>query len=119
MKGKSELRKNLESMLASGQDNALLRYTLGGECLKAGEPLAALEHYERSVVLDPGYSAAWRQLGKAARAIGDAGRAREAWQEGIATARGRGDVQAAREMSVFPRRLEKSAADGRERGAER
>ncbi len=119
MSDNSPLRKNLETMLTRGEDNALLRYTLGGECLKAGEPMAALEHYERSIVLDPGYSAAWRQLGKAAQAIGDSDRAREAWQEGIATAQARGDVQAAREMSVFLRRLEKSAADGRERGTER
>jgi len=118
MSSNSALKKNLETMLARGQDTALLRYTLGGECLKAGEPLAALEHYERSVVIDPDYSAAWRQLGKAAQAIGDTDRAREAWQEGIATARARGDVQAAREMGVFLRRLEKSAVDGSERGAE-
>lgn len=115
----SPLKRNLESMLDRGQDSALLRYTLGGECLKAGDPLAAIEHYERSIVLDPGYSAAWRQLGKAAQAIGDQDRAREAWREGIATARARGDVQAAKEMSVFLRRLEKSAEAGRERGEER
>lgn len=119
MSNDSPLRKNLESMLSRGQDNALLRYGLGGECLKAGEHLAALGHFERAVVLDPGYSAAWRQLGKAAQAAGRTDRAREAWQEGIATAQAAGDLQAAREMSVFLRRLEASGAEGRERGAER
>jgi len=103
------LRENLEAMLAQGQDSPLLRFTLGSECLKADDPTAAMSHLEQAVNSDPEYSAAWRQLGKAALAAGDRERALEAWREGISRAESRGDVQAAKEMSVFLRRLEKDA----------
>jgi Tfp pilus assembly protein PilF len=110
------LKSSLEAMLARGQDSALLRYTLGAECLKADEHAAAVEHLELAVTLDPDYSAAWRQLGKAALAAGDPERALEVWRQGIASAEHRGDVQAAKEMSVFVRRLGKARSDRESRG---
>ncbi len=104
------LRSNLEALLASGQDNALLRFTLGNECLKTDECATAAEHLERAVELDPHYSAAWRQLGKARAALRDNDGARAAWTEGVAAAERKGDLQAAREMGVFLRRLDKKTA---------
>ena len=56
---------NLEKMLAAGQDSALLRYGLGGECLKLQRHADAVLHLRKAVELDPGYSAAWKLLGKA------------------------------------------------------
>ena len=115
----SGLRRNLEAMLVRGQDSALLRFTLGNECLKAGEHDKALEHLEQAVTLQPGYSAAWRQLGKAAQAGGDHARARQAWRDGLAAAEAQGDVQAAKEMTVFLRRLDKHHPESEDRGSER
>jgi hypothetical protein len=43
------LRENLELMLQRGQDSPLLRFSLGGECLKAGDLVAAVEHLRRAV----------------------------------------------------------------------
>ena len=97
----------LERMLASGKDSALLRFSLGAEHLKRGDPVAAAEHLRRAVELDPGYSAAWKMLGKACESAGDKPAAAEAWRRGIAVAEARGDMQAAREMGVFLRRLER------------
>ena len=43
---------NFEKMLAAGQDNALLRYSLGNEYLKAGDARAAVRHLQCAVEHD-------------------------------------------------------------------
>ncbi|HMM47852.1 MAG TPA: tetratricopeptide repeat protein [Thiobacillaceae bacterium] len=99
--------EKFEAMLAAGRDNALLRYSLGNEYLKAGDAAKAAEHMQSAVDHDPKYSAAWKLLG---HALADAERPEEAlaaYREGIAVATARGDVQAAKEMRVFARRIEK------------
>jgi len=103
-----DLRQRLEAMLASGKDNALLRFTLGSECLKAGEAAQAAEHLRAALERDPGYSAAWKLLGTALAKSGAAGEARRAWERGVAAAESKGDKQAAREMGVFLKRLGKT-----------
>ncbi|WP_295434992.1 tetratricopeptide repeat protein [uncultured Thiodictyon sp.] len=101
---------NLQSMLARGQDSALLRYGLGNEYLKAGEPTPAAEHLAAAVQLDPDYSAAWKLYGKALEAVGEYAPALAAFDQGIATAERKGDLQAAKEMRVFRKRAEKALA---------
>ena len=111
--------RSLEALLARGQDSALLRFSLGGECLKAGDPASALAHLRRAVEQDSAYSAAWKLLGKAATQAGDAGEAMLAYRRGIEVAEAKGDRQAAKEMRVFLRRLEKQGSmppPSRERG---
>jgi hypothetical protein len=49
-------------------------------------------------------------LGQALAAAGDKTDAAETYRRGIAVAEARGDKQAAKEMQVFLRRLEKEAA---------
>lgn len=100
--------ENLEKMLAAGKDTALLRFGLGSAHLKAGDPEAAAAHLRRAVELDPGYSAAWKMLGKALAAAGRSTDALAAYRQGIEVAEARGDQQAAREMRVLARRLERS-----------
>lgn len=107
-----DLIARLEQMLASGKETALLRMSLGNEYLKRGEAQRAADHLARAVELDPNYSAAWKLLGKA---LADAGRkadALAAYRQGIAVAEEKGDKQAAKEMSVFARRLEKQLKPG-------
>lgn len=100
--------ERFEGLLAAGKDGALLRFGLGGEYLKAQEPAAAAMHLRAAVTLDPGYSAAWKLLGKALAEGGDVHGAMEAYRSGIAAAETKGDKQAAKEMAVFLRRLEKA-----------
>lgn len=102
----------LEAILERGGDSAGLRYALGCEYLKAGEPARAAGHLSKAVALEPGYSAAWKQLGRAQADAGLEDRAMESYRHGIRVANERGDIQAAREMTVFLNRLRKSA-DGR------
>jgi Tfp pilus assembly protein PilF len=97
----------LEKMLAKGIDNALLRFGLGKAHLDGGDAAQAAEHLQRCVEFDPSYSAAWKLLGKALQAKGNADGARQAWQQGIAAAQTKGDKQAEKEMTVFMRKLDK------------
>ena len=99
--------RNLERLLATGKDGALLRFGLGNEYLKAGDAEAAVTHLQRAVTLDPEYSAAWKLLGKALNAARRDDEALAAWHEGVAAAERKGDKQAMKEMQVFARRLAK------------
>ena len=99
--------RNLEALLARGKESALLRFSLGNEYLKAGDARTAAAHLERALELDPEYSAAWKLLGKALTECGEASDALAAYRRGIEVAERRGDKQAAKEMAVFAKRLEK------------
>ena len=97
---------NFEKMLADGQDSPLLRYSLGLEYGKAGDHARAAEHLRSAVAQDPGYSAAWKQLGASLAASGDTPAAIAAYEKGIDAAEEKGDKQAAKEMRVFLKRLQ-------------
>ncbi len=97
--------ENLEKMLASGNDSALLRYSLGIEYQKKGDLDASAMHLLSAVEQDAEYSAAWKAYGKV---LVEAGREKEAEQTyltGIEVAERNGDIQAAREMKVFLKRI--------------
>ncbi len=100
--------ENFEKMLAAGKDNALLRFSLGNAWLGAGEAAKAVPHLQKAVEHDPKYSAAWKLLGRALNEAGDARAALAAYRKGIEVAQDRGDIQAAKEMTVFARRIEKA-----------
>ncbi|MCG7938622.1 MAG: tetratricopeptide repeat protein [Candidatus Thiodiazotropha lotti] len=97
---------NLEKMLEQGTDNALLRYTLGSLFLKQKAYAQAVEHLTQAVTLDPQHSASWKHLGKALTGIERIEEAVESYQKGIEVAETKGDIQAAKEMRVFLKRLE-------------
>jgi predicted Zn-dependent protease len=99
-----------EALLAAGKDNALLRFSLGMQYLKGGDAAKAVAHLREAVKQDPKYSAAWKLLGKALAETGAPEEAKAAYREGIAAAEAKGDKQAAKEMAVFLRRLEKPPA---------
>ena len=98
-------RQALEQMLALGRDNALLRYTLGITCLKEGAAEAAVTHLDEALRQDAKHSASWKAYGKALTTLGRVDEACAAYEQGIAAAETNGDIQAAREMRVFLKRL--------------
>jgi len=100
---------NLHAMLAGGQDNALLRFSLGNAYFKQKDFPAAIEHYARALAFDQHYSAAWKAYAKALAENRQFIQALEAYRQGIAIAEAKGDMQAAKEMRVFLQRLEKQA----------
>ena len=95
----------LLAMLDRGQDSALLRYSLGNEYLSMENFEEAALHLQSAVGLDRNYSAAWKQLGRALAQLNRDGEAIAAYREGIDIAEKNGDRQAAKEMTVFLKRL--------------
>ena len=100
----------LQKLLDGGKDNALLRFGLGFEYLRAGDAAAAVLHLQQAVAFDAGYSAAWKMLGKALMQAGCNDEALSAYRNGIIAAEKKGDKQAMKEMQVFARRLAKAPA---------
>lgn len=103
----NSVAERFEKLLADGQESAVLRFSLGSAWLER-DPTRAAAHLLRATELDPAYSAAWKLLGKAWTAAGEPARACSAYTRGIEVAEARGDVQAAREMRVFLRRISSS-----------
>jgi Tfp pilus assembly protein PilF len=98
---------NLEKLLGTPRDGALLRYSLGLEYEKAGRLADAAAQLREAVSRDPLYSAAWKALGRVL-ADDNPQEALAAFRQGIAAAKQKGDRQAEKEMAVFARRIEKS-----------
>ena len=99
--------ENFEQLLAAGKDSPLLRFSLGNAYLQAGDLAHAVLNLSQAVADDPGYSAAWKLLGKAYAAQDKIPLAVSSYQSGIAAATLKGDKQAAKEMTVFLKRLQK------------
>lgn len=104
--------ESFESMLEQGRDNALLRFTLGQGYLNGGDAQRAAVHLAEAVKQDPDYSAAWKLYGRALDAAGRPEEAAKAFREGIRVSEAKGDKQAAKEMQVFLKRLEKKTPGG-------
>jgi Tfp pilus assembly protein PilF len=99
---------SLIKLLEKGRDDALLRFSLANAYLQASQPADAVVHLRAALTHNPGYSAAWKTLGKTLTETNDAQGAAEVYRQGVAAATDKGDMQAAKEMQVFLRRLEKS-----------
>src|SRR5712691_9071341 len=104
---------NLLKLVGTPRDGALLRFSLGSEYLKSAEFEPAIAHLSAAVEKDPGYSAAWKLLGTALAEHGRTDEALAAYRNGAEVAEAKGDRQAAKEMTVFARRLEEAIASGK------
>lgn len=99
---------NLEKLVGGPRDGELLRYSLGNEYLKTGDFITAAGHLREAVRRNPQHSAAWKLLGKALAAANEQKAALEAYTQGIRVAEAKGDIQSAKEMQVFAKRLKKA-----------
>jgi Tfp pilus assembly protein PilF len=104
---------NLQKLIGTPRDGALLRYALGNAYLKDGDARKAQSHLAEAVARDPAYSAAWKLLGQALAQTGQPQAALDAYRRGIAVAEHKGEQQAAKEMAVYARRIEKQLGPGR------
>lgn len=93
-----------KAMLARGQDNEMLRFTLGNAYFVEGETALAVEHLTEAVKMKSDYSAAWKVLGRALAADERLADAVEAFDKGLAVAESNGDKQTAKEITVFRKR---------------
>jgi predicted Zn-dependent protease len=96
----------LRAQLGGPRDGALLRFSLGNALLAHGDAVGAAVALREAVAFDAHYSAAWKLLGRALSDSGDSAAAILAFERGIEVAQARGDTQAAKEMTVFLRRLQ-------------
>ncbi|MDY6941449.1 MAG: hypothetical protein SVU69_00380 [Pseudomonadota bacterium] len=99
------LAENFERLLAQGEDNKLIRFSLGQHYLRMQEYAVACEHLRRCLTFDADYSAAWKLYAQALAADGQSEAAVSAYQQGIDVAERNGDQQAAKEMRVFLKRI--------------
>ncbi len=97
--------EQLKQLAKAQPENALIHYALGLEWRKSGSPAEAVLCFRRVLALDPGYSAAYRELGRALQESGKPREAVRAFQQGIQIAEANGDLQTAKEMRVFLKRL--------------
>ena len=102
----------LQAMLDKGQDNALLRMTLGKAALDEDRAADAVLHLSRATEFDPQLSVAWKLLGKAHAALNDDAAARAAFTQALASAEAKGDAQVVKELRVFLKRLDKQEGAG-------
>lgn len=92
---------NLEKMLESGRDDAMLRFGLGSAYFNDNQFEAAIPHLEACLKHDENYTAAYKLLGKAWFQLGDSDRATKVFEKGIPLAIENGDKQSQKEMEVF------------------
>ncbi|MEM7257633.1 MAG: tetratricopeptide repeat protein [Pseudomonadota bacterium] len=95
-------------MLEKGNDNALLRYSLGNAYFADKQFQPAVEHLQHAVQHDPNYSAAWKLLGRCHFELQQYEQALAVYEKGLRVAAEQGDKQAEKEMTVFQRRSTKA-----------
>jgi Tfp pilus assembly protein PilF len=110
----SSLIEVLLLRLADGRDSATLRFGLGKALLDATDTERAIVHLREAVRQDPGYSAAWAQIGRCELRRGCKEDAIEAWRQGYSIAKAQGNEQAKRQMASWLRRtgVDAEAAHG-------
>ena len=99
---------NLLKLVGTPRDGALLRFSLGSEYLKSADFEAAIAHLQAAVERDPGFSAAWKLLGRALAESGRAGDALGAYRRGIEVAEGKGDRQDRKSTRLNSSHIQKS-----------
>ncbi len=92
--------QQLEELLQTNSDDALLQYSLGLEYLKGGEAGQAIPPLRAAIRLQAKYSAAYRELGKALEQAGLTEEALQIYQHGIDVAQERGDLQKRRSHEI-------------------
>lgn len=103
----AERMAQFQTLIALDPADTVLRFGLGELYVEAGDFARAAEQFAEIVRLDPQYSAAYRYLGQSYAALEQCAEARQIFERGIAVAEARGDLQTAKEMRVFLRRLDK------------
>lgn len=81
-------------------DDLVANFGLGKALLDLEQPSEALSYLEKATRIEPLYSAAWLQWGKALTQVGDKAKAREVFAKGIEAASEKGDLMPLKEMET-------------------
>jgi predicted Zn-dependent protease len=106
----TERMVQFQELVALDPHDTVVRFGLGELYFQAQKFTQAVDQFAEIIRLNPQYSAAYRYLGQSYAALGRREEAEATFQRGIAVAETRGDLQTAKEMRVFLRRLHKSDA---------
>lgn len=98
--------ESLRELLAEDDTDVTTRFMLATELARLDRHGEAAAHFGCILEADPDYTAAYRGLGRACMALGEAERARAVFTAGLAVAERTGDMQSGREMASFLRRLD-------------
>ncbi len=101
--GKDRLEQ-LREIAEREPDDALAQYGFGKALMRAGRYDEAIETLSRAILVDPRYSAAFRDLGRTYLESKRAAQAIKTFRRGIPIAEQRGDLQTVREMQIFMKR---------------
>jgi tetratricopeptide (TPR) repeat protein len=99
--------EKLEKMLASGRDDAMLRFGLGSALFNEDRFEESVPHLDACIAHDENYSAAYKLLGKALFHLEEFERASEVFERGLSIAESRGDKQTVKEITVFQKKINK------------
>ena len=102
------LIERLENMLAAGNDNLLLRYSLGKAYAEKESYDEAITHLEQAVIFDPLHSSSWFWLGRIHHEHGKLDKAEEKLTKAVEVASEKGDIQTVKMAQVFLRRVAKA-----------
>ena len=86
-------------------NDPLMHYGLGLEYAKADMHAEAAASLKKALEFKDDYSAAYRELGKALTALGQTDEAVPVYEKGIPIAENNGDIQTAKEMRIFLKRI--------------
>jgi len=95
-------------MLASGRDDAMLRFGLGSAYYNEGKAEEAAIHLQACIEHDAGYSAAYKLLGRSLMQSGNNEEARTVFESGLPIAIQKGDKQTEKEINTFLKKLNRS-----------
>jgi predicted Zn-dependent protease len=99
----------METLLGDGEDNALIRFTMGSAFIKHGKFEQAIEQLEKAIELKPGFTAAWLKYAEALFGDGRITESLSKLNDGIAVAKENGDTDSIAKMSELLERLQDSA----------
>ena len=95
-----------EEMLETGQDNALIRFTMASAFMQHKKYDQAIEHLKKAIEHEPEYSAAWKLYGRCLFEMDKNEEAQNVYEKGLQIAQAKGDMQTVREIEVFLKRLQ-------------
>ncbi|WP_257667707.1 tetratricopeptide repeat protein [Parapedobacter tibetensis] len=99
----SERLRQLIDFLKESPDDPFLKYALATEHLKLGHVVDALRYYEELLTNHPAYVGTYYHLGKLYEALNRREEAIAIYEQGMATARSKGDMHALSELQAVYR----------------
>lgn len=99
-------REKLEQLLQSEPDDAFLNFGLAMEYVKEGRVDEAVAQFDRTMTIDPDYTAAHHLKGQVLAAAGRVAEARDALRAGLEAAKRVGNQHAVEEMSELLAQLD-------------